>query len=255
MKLKHFTLGFLLFSIVGSLFALSVLAFNIPLKFSLTPIITLSSFIFAILHSIQREGGLKTLLFALIVFAAGLFFESLGVATGLVYGPYHYTDQLGPKFLGLVPYLIPVAWTFMMYPSMVIAKRLVPEKWVGIKRGLATAALSGVIMTAWDVVMDPMMVYGGNWVWEVPGGYFGVPLQNFWGWWLTTFCAVGLFLLVTQKLPVKISLIPDRWAITMYVLTGLVSFATCLLVNLSGAALAGLFAMLPWMVLGWWRSE
>ena len=49
------------------------------------------------------------------------------MATGWVYGPYHYTDQLGPKFLGLVPYLIPVAWFMMSYPSFVIADRLVPS--------------------------------------------------------------------------------------------------------------------------------
>jgi uncharacterized membrane protein len=98
--------------------------------------------------------------------------------------------------------------------------------------------------------MDPMMVAGGNWVWDVKGAYFGVPLQNFWGWWLTTFVAVGLFLLITRKMPVKIPLIPDRWAVWMYVMTGLTSFTTCLIVNLHGPALAGLFAMLPWMVMG-----
>jgi ABC-type lipopolysaccharide export system ATPase subunit len=36
----------------------------------------------------------------------------------------------------------------------------------------------------------------------------------------------------------------------MYVMTGATSFATCLIVGLHGPALAGLFAMLPWMVMG-----
>ncbi|NTW35817.1 MAG: carotenoid biosynthesis protein, partial [Syntrophobacteraceae bacterium] len=42
-------------------------------------------------------------------------------------------------------------------------------------------------MTAWDVMMDPMMVRGQHRVWEADSAYFGIPLQNFWGWWLTTF--------------------------------------------------------------------
>ena len=158
MLIKRITLGSLIFTLLGSIFALCVLGFKIPWAIPLTPILTFSSFIFSILHSSQIEGWIKTLFFVVLVVAAGLFFESLGVATGLVYGPYHYTDQLGPKFLGLVPYLIPVAWTFMMYPSMVIAKAVTPTRWSIFQRGLTIAALSGVIMTAWDVVMDPMMV-------------------------------------------------------------------------------------------------
>ena len=42
-------------------------------------------------------------------------------------------------------------------------------------------------MTAWDLSLDPLMVASGHWVWDVKGVYFGVPLQNFWGWWLTAF--------------------------------------------------------------------
>ena len=52
-------------------------------------------------------------------------------------------------------------------------------------------------MTAWDVVMDPLMVRGGHWVWEMNGAFFGVPLQNYWGWWLTVFVTFALFLLFT----------------------------------------------------------
>jgi len=144
---------------------------------------------------------------------------------------------------------------FMMYPSMLIAKAITPEKWSGFKRGLFVAALSGVIMTAWDVAMDPMMSLGGYWTWEIKGGYFGVRFQNFWGWWLTTFVAVGVYLLVSQKLPVKVSVVPDNWAVAMYILTGVTSIITCLIINLQGAALAGIFAMLPWAVMGLLKTQ
>ncbi len=254
MKLSRIALFFLLFSLISSITGLVVLGFNIPFKFPFAPVITGSSFIFALLHASQREGWAKSLLLVALIIASGLFFESLGVATGLVYGPYHYTDALGPKFLGLVPWIIPVAWTSMMYPSLVIADAVMPASIKGLKRGFVLAAISGVIMTAWDVAMDPMMVLGGNWVWEVEGGYFGVPLQNFWGWWLTTFTAVGLYLLFSRKMKGKVTPMPDRWAVCLYTITGVTSVATCLLVNLNGPALAGLFAMLPWWILGFWRT-
>jgi uncharacterized membrane protein len=38
---------------------------------------------------------------------------------------YHYTDQLGYKFLGLVPLLIPIAWFMLSYPSFIITSRLI----------------------------------------------------------------------------------------------------------------------------------
>ena len=92
-----------------------------------TPLVTLAGFTFALLHAGQREGWGRALRLLALVFVVSLFFESVGVATGWVYGPYHYTDQLGPKFLGLVPYLIPIAWFMMSYPSFVIADWLIPS--------------------------------------------------------------------------------------------------------------------------------
>ena len=159
-----------------------------------TPLLTMLAFGFAILHSWQNLGWKQMLLLLVLTFGISLLFECVGVATGWVYGPYHYTDKLGPKFLGLVPLLIPVAWFMMTYPSYVIARVLMPSiRKVWVWR-LAVAALGAVIMTAWDLAMDPMMVNGGHWVWEQPGAYFGIPLQNYWGWWLTIFITFWLFL-------------------------------------------------------------
>lgn len=41
--------------------------------------------------------------------------------------------------------------------------------------------------------MDAMMVASGHWIWVIEGAYFGIPVQNFWGWWLTTFTTFLLF--------------------------------------------------------------
>lgn len=186
----------LILNIYASLtvYTLVSLFLGIPYHPFFTPLLTLFAFAFALLHASQSLGWRHTLLLLVLTFTVSLLFESVGVATGWVYGPYHYTDKLGPKFLGLVPLLIPVAWFMMTYPSYVIANRLAPaikSTWVW---RLTVAALGAVIMTAWDLAMDPMMVAGGHWVWEQPGANFGVPLQNYWGWWLTTFVTFWLFL-------------------------------------------------------------
>ena len=255
MTLKNITLGFLILTLAGTILGVVVVGINSPILFTVTPIVSLLSFSFTILHAGQREGWKKMPILVALIIAAGLFFESLGVATGLVYGPYHYSDQLGPKFLNLVPYLIPVAWTMMIYPSLVIAKKIIPENKNKLQYGLAVAALTGLVMTAWDVAIDPLNVKAGNWVWEVNGGYFGVPLQNFWGWWLTTFVAIGFYFLITDKMKVQTLELPDRWAVLAYIFTGISSLASCMLAGLSGPALAGFFAMIPWMLLGWMKTS
>ena len=56
----------------------------------------------------------------------------------------------------------------------------------GLGRLIGLAALSAVLMTAWDLVLDPQMVEAGHWVWHASGEYFGIPAQNFVGWLATT---------------------------------------------------------------------
>ena len=56
-----------------------------------TEVLTLLAFSFALLHGSQRMGWGRTLLLLGLTFGVSLLFESVGVATGLVYGPYHYT--------------------------------------------------------------------------------------------------------------------------------------------------------------------
>ena len=229
-----------------------------------TPLTTLAGFVFALLHAGRREGWRRALLLLASVFLISLFFESLGVATGLVYGPYHYTDKLGPKFLGLVPYLIPVAWFMMSYPSFVIADRLVPAAWNPGKantagagrwlRLLAVAGVGGLVMTAWDIVMDPVMVYNGHWVWEVEGAYHGIPLQNFWGWWLTVFCSYACYLVIAPAAGPEPHPGFDRLAMTSYLVTALGMVLASLFGGAGELGLIGIFTMFPWVIAGFLKT-
>lgn len=217
---------------------------------------TLTGFAFAMVHAGQREGWKGALMLAGLVFGVSLLFESVGVATGWVYGPYHYTDLLGEKFLGLVPYTIPVVWFLMSYPSFVIAEWLAwpgGEKNRTWRRVLSVAAMGGLVMTAWDVIMDPIMVAGGHWVWDADGAYFGIPLQNFWGWWLTVFTTYALYMFLRRKVSRAAEAGFDRLALLAYLVTAFSTVTGALINGRGDLALIGFFTMTPWVIMGWMK--
>ncbi len=146
MILRRITIALLILYALITIF--SILGSNLGIVSSrvTTPLVTLAGFAFALLHAKQREGWVPSLWLLALVFIISLLFESVGVATGWIYGPYHYTNSLGPKFLGLVPYLIPLAWYMMSYPSFVIADRLVPSGWSRWQRVLTVAATGGLVI-------------------------------------------------------------------------------------------------------------
>ncbi|MEI9926407.1 MAG: carotenoid biosynthesis protein [Sphingomonas sp.] len=143
--------------------------------------------LFSLLHASVMLGWRRAALFFGLTVVISYIVEETGVRTGLVFGPYHYSDQLGIK-LGHVPVLIPLGWFMMIYPSWVVAQSLLRGVDVRRPAGMVALALfSALAMTGWDMVMDPPMVRGGVWVWEQGGPYFGVPLHNYLGWVLNTF--------------------------------------------------------------------
>jgi putative membrane protein len=142
---------------------------------------------FAVLHCAVRTGWKITGVFFALAAAVSYLLEEIGVRTGLVYGPYHYSNMLGPK-LGHVPFLIPLAWFMMIYPAWIVTRALLRGVETNSVGGLtAQAFVAAMAMTAWDTVMDPPMSAAGNWIWEQGGAYFGVPFHNYFGWLFTTF--------------------------------------------------------------------
>ena len=119
------------------------------------------------------------------------------------------------------------------------------------------AAIGAIVMTAWDLVMDPMMVAGDHWVWEEPGAYFGIPIQNYLGWFVTTFVTFWLFLTLARIHPEQQDSSSDSFkqlAVWSYAIVGVSTILTDFLFGLDGPALVGIFAMLPWVLMGWWKT-
>ena len=128
---------------------------------------------------------------AIAMFAAaagtGLLAEAIGVASGFPFGRYSYAGTLGPQVLG-VPLLVPLAWTMMAYPALLLGRRLAGAARRSALAGPAVAVLGGATLAAWDLFLDPQMVGAGHWTWAHPRpalpGVPDVPLTNVAGWLL-----------------------------------------------------------------------
>ncbi len=145
------------------------------------------------------------LVFTGICLGVGAIAESVSLRTGLPYGSYYFTDLMGPKLLQ-VPILLVLAYLGVGYLSWVLATLIL---------GYANRPLAGVrlvvlpliasfVMVAWDLAMDPVWATIDHaWIWRSGGSYFGVPISNFLGWYLTAFCFYQLFAVYVRSVPIQ----------------------------------------------------
>ena len=165
--------------------------------------------------------------------AAALFgftAEIIGVRYGFIFGPYRYTDVLQPQILD-APLVMMSAWMVLVSycRQMLIALNL-PH--------LIEAALAALWMTAIDLVIDPLAANQlGYWRWVQPGAYYGIPLQNFAGWFVVSFTIFIIFSRRPPKIPLEIRTWQKNQTARYVGLSILLFFTMIALSN--GLALAG----------------
>lgn len=160
-----------------------------------TAVLVLIPVAFALMHGARRYGWSGILIFVVICLVVSNILENLSIQTGFPFGHYHYTDGLGPK-LFLVPILIGPAYISTGYLAWVIGNVLVGDvRSHGSRFTLfATPFVAAFAMVVWDVCLDPTLsTILKFWIWEQGGGFFGVPLSNYLGWFLTVFIFFALF--------------------------------------------------------------
>jgi uncharacterized membrane protein len=140
----------------------------------------------AVSDAARVHGARGAAILVAVAGGGGLLVEAVGVRTGLPFGTYAYTGDLGPSLLG-VPVVVPLAWTMMAWPALVVGRTLA--------RRLPVALVGGVALAAWDLFLDPQMVDAGHWTWAHPDPALplvpGVPLTNYVGWLLVAVVIVG----------------------------------------------------------------
>jgi len=186
-------------------------------------VVTVLLFCAASLTSAATTRGVRwAATFLLLTAGTGLLAESAGTRTGFPFGDYAYADSLGASLLD-VPLVIPLAWTMMAYPALLVGRRLARSR-------VRSVLVAGWALASWDLFLDPQMVAAGHWRWSSVGaglpGVAEVPLTNYLGWLAVAVAMMGL---VDAVLPATTSRYDDRLPYGLYLWT----YASSVLANLA----------------------
>ena len=160
------------------LYIAGLLGMNIPetsaLFTSLVPLtLWLTAFICLLYYPIPNRNSYIMLL---ALACLGWFVEVVGVKTGQIFGVYAYGQTLGLQILN-VPITIGLNWVILL-----IATNAVVAEW-NIDGRIGKAALGAGLMTALDLLIEPVAMHFDFWQWQGNS----VPIQNFGAWWLISF--------------------------------------------------------------------
>src|SRR3989440_1443942 len=163
----------------------------------LIPLLIVIPLAFALFHGAARYQWSGIITFLVMCLVVSNVLENTSILTGFPFGHYYYTSGLGPK-LFLVPLLIGPAYFGTGYLAWVLSTVLIGE--VRPKASafttFAVPFIASFMMVAWDLGMDPTSsTIRHLWIWEQGGGYFGVPLTNYLGWFFTVYVFFQLFAL------------------------------------------------------------
>lgn len=176
-----------------------------------------------------QQYGKKAITLLLVALFFGWLVEWIGKSTGFPFGEYSYAP-LSVHLLG-VPLLIPLGW----WAFSMIAFAMSPARW----SRLAITLFAPLVLVAWDVGLDPLMVHKGIWHFAA-GKYYGIPWSNFVGWYGAGVLLIALLGWLEPRLyrarPLELRLV--FYAQIFLLTVGLFFF------GLSGAAVTFFIAML-----------
>ena len=167
--------------------------------------LALGGAVVAFAHGVRTYGWSGILVFLAASLAVSFATENLSIMTGLPFGRYHFEVAAQLPHIGAVPVIVGLLYFTMGYFSWMIASLLLDDADRHLDRPLNVVALpliAAFVMVQWDVVMDPpnATLYRA-WIWHDGGGYFGVPLSNYVGWYLTVWLFCQAFALFVHLRP------------------------------------------------------
>jgi carotene biosynthesis associated membrane protein len=184
------------------------------------------------LYTYRTLGRYALLTFLIPAIAISLGAELLGTSTGFPFGDYSYLNGLGYKVAGLVPFTIPLSWFYLGISAYLLARGCLFKGAPTLSRQVGAIAIGALLLMSWDFVLDPAMSQTALpfWYWHTPGAFFGMPYQNFLGWFGTgaVFTTVAALLWQRQSIGVL-----SRQQLTVPLVVYLANFVFAMVMSLA----------------------
>ena len=151
-------------------------------------------------------GFKRAVLFCLAGYFIAWLSEYSSINNGFPYGRYSYIESTRGRELWVlgVPFMDSVSYVFLAYASYSVALAVTAPilfdrrgfyllETAKIRASLKVRLLSAIFLVCLDIIVDPVALRGSRWflgqIYFYPegGGYFGVPLSNFAGWFVVGF--------------------------------------------------------------------
>ncbi len=126
---------------------------------------------------IRQKGFAKALMTLVVLSLLILAIEAAAIQFTYPFGDFSFGDALGYKILGIVPWAVAFAYVPLVLAVFWLASKL--------SSGGLRVLLSGLLLAVANVVVDPALAFMGLRSWENGGPFFGVPILNFAGWFIT----------------------------------------------------------------------
>ncbi|WP_315906374.1 carotenoid biosynthesis protein [Priestia koreensis] len=195
----------------------------------------------AFIYLAKTYGKWLALGVSIFVMASSIFAEGLGVHYGLIFGQYHYEKDFGIQVYG-VPLTIGTAWLMVVVTSRVIVRRMMPRAgW------FFYTIITSILAVIMDLMIDPVAyVIKEYWVWSGTGAYYGIPLQNFFGWFFVSAVIQTVLYAVLKK---RSSVHSETWEKRMVVLYILIVSMFGFISLMEGLYMALLVTGIPLLVM------
>jgi putative membrane protein len=157
-------------------------------------VLTLPLLLFAFAHGSIQYRFRDVLVFAIICVAVSNAFENLSIVTEFPFGGYFYSEMQGPKIFQ-VPVLIGPAFFAVGYLSWTLARVILRATGndagaLYVQRAARRSPYAGGVGS----LVRPAGIHCRQvWIWKEGGSYFGVPVGNFLGWYLTGYVFFQLY--------------------------------------------------------------
>jgi uncharacterized membrane protein len=125
----------------------------------------------------------------IIVFIGGMA-HTVGVKSGIPFGPFMFGPEIGQKLFDTLPWTIPLLWVVAVLNSRGVA-RLILRPWRKMRTyGFWLIGLTALFTMLFDCALEPFAAHLKHyWIWTTTGYSLtpqGAPISNSVGWFIVT---------------------------------------------------------------------